>query len=104
MSSIPASTGQEEEMVLISKARLDGLLKLEAELPTMIEGGIKSRDKERLHALHEKLKADPELKKKKNEEWYAKHKEDYNARRREAYKKRKEPQGAAEPECVSDRS
>lgn len=81
------------EMVLVPKEvlkELEELRKLKEELPVMIDAGIIQNKKDRLKALDERLKDNPELKQKKNERWYTKHKEEYNARRREAYKKKKQ--------------
>ena len=75
--------------VLVSIERLRALEALEAGLPAMLEKAKSVANKDRLVALHEKEKTNPEPHKKKVLENYHKNKTDINARRREAYKLKK---------------
>jgi hypothetical protein len=88
MSTVSTDSGS--EMVLVSKAELERLRKLEEELPTVVEKVKQERDKERLKELSQHHKENPEEHRQKVLKRYHKNKEEINAKRREAYKKRKE--------------
>lgn len=81
--------------VLVPLERLRALEALEAELPTIIEKAKQDRDKERLAALDEKRKLNPEPHRQSVLEHYHKHKEEINAKRRERYRLKKQTEAAA---------
>ena len=84
-----AAATAETEMVTIPAERLKALEALEADLPNIIANAKKEYSKERLQALSDKHKANPEAHRKHVLEKYHKNKEEINAKRRERYKERK---------------
>lgn len=77
------------EMVLVSKAELERLRKLEEELPAILEKVKQERDKERLKELTQHHKDNPEEHRQKVKEYYSKNKEAILEKRRDAYNKKK---------------
>ena len=84
-----ATIADSVEMVLVSKAELERLRKLEEELPAILEKVNQERDKERLKELTQHHKDNPEEHRQKVKEYYSKNKETILAKRRDAYNKKK---------------
>ncbi len=79
-----------EEMVLVSKAELERLRKLETDMPVMLEKAKEEEQKEALVRLHQRDKENPEGARKRALKRYNRNKDEINAKRREAYKAKKE--------------
>lgn len=79
----------ENNLVLISTARLRELELLEKRLPKMIEEAIQENKKKNLQRLHEKDKRNPESVNIRVKRYALKHKETLNARRRAKREKQK---------------
>jgi hypothetical protein len=76
-----------EEMVLVPKAELERLQKLDE--------SIKQKKNKRLQILHEKAVANPDIERKKALERYYRNKDQINARRKETREKKKAAAAAA---------
>ena len=83
-----------EEMVLVSKAELERLRKLEADMPAIIEKAKHEGGMDRLKVLNQRNKENPELHRQKSKEYYELKKDKILAKRREAYKLKKAAQAA----------
>ncbi len=88
-----------EEMVVISKKRLEALEALEAAIPTMLEAAKKEGGMERLKHLHQKQRENPEKHREHCRKQYQENKDKRNAKRREAYRLKKEAEKS--PAAVS---
>ncbi len=76
------------DMVMISRAELERLQKLEAELPDIIQKAKEEEAKEALRRLHQRDKENPEAHRQRSKKLYERKKEEILAKRREAYRKR----------------
>jgi hypothetical protein len=79
-----------EEMVLVSKKRLEALEALEVAIPAMLEAAKKEGGMERLKLLHQKQRENPEKHREHCRKQYQENKDKRNAKRREAYRLKKE--------------
>jgi hypothetical protein len=78
-----------EETVVVSKAELEELRKLKADLPAIIDKIRNETDKERLARLHEKQRENPEKRREQAKKHYQQNKDDILVKRREAYQRKK---------------
>ncbi len=83
-----------EEMVLVPKAELERLRKLEADMPAIIDGIRNETTKERLAALHKKQKENPEKHREQSKKRYELKKEEILAKRKETYQRKKAAKAA----------
>ncbi len=81
-------------MVLVSKAELERLRKLEADMPAVIDAVRNETTKERLAALHKKQKENPEKHREQSKKRYELKKEEILAKRKEAYQRKKAAKAA----------
>lgn len=79
-----------EEMVLVSKAELERLRKLEAEMPAIIEKAKHEGGMDRLKTLHKEQKENPQKHREQALRYYNLRKDEINAKKRAAYKAKKE--------------
>lgn len=78
------------EMITVPKETLERLLKLEADLPGLLEAAKAEERRNALERLHLRDKEDPMLARKRAKKRYMAQKDVINAQRREAYKAKKE--------------
>jgi hypothetical protein len=91
-----------EDTVVVSRAELEELRKLKADLPAILEATREQERKDAITRLHQRDKENPEAAKKRSKKHYMLNKEAVNAKRREAYHKKKAEQAAMTPEGSSD--
>ncbi len=78
------------ELVTVTRAELEELRKLKADLPAIIAQAKEEENKDALKKLHQRDKENPEGARKRAMKRYNQNKEEINAKRREAYRAKKE--------------
>lgn len=83
-----------EETVIVSKAELEELRKLKADLPAIINKAKEDERKDALTRLHQRDRENPEMARERAIKRYNRNKDEINAKRREAYRLKKEAEAA----------
>jgi hypothetical protein len=89
-----------EDTVVVSRAELEELRKLKAELPIIIDKIRNETDKERLARLHEKQRENPEKRREQAKKHYEQNKDEILAKKKEAYQRKKAANAALESPWV----
>jgi hypothetical protein len=93
-----------EDTVVVSKAELEELRRLKADLPAIIEQAKLDRDKENLQKLTQRHKENPEKHRELSKRRYELKKDEILAKRREAYHRKKAANASQAPGVSSDLS
>ena len=83
-----------EETVVVSKAELEELRRLKAELPSLLEKAKEEERKDALVRLHKRDKENPEGARQRAKRLYDLKKDEIKAKRRDAYQRKKAAKAA----------